>query len=83
MTPAEAASLFDQLEPGSAESRTAFRLKLMELLSVGRLTGSMYRDLLAGLDGMGKDQAKAGPPTPPALVVEIPKYHGNGQEPAA
>src|SRR6266508_1521966 len=56
MTPAEAGRLFDQLDPTSAESRTAFRLRLMELLSVGRLTGSMYRDLLAGLDGMGRDR---------------------------
>jgi len=80
MTPAEASRLFDQLEPSSAESRTAFRLKLMELLSVGRLTGSMYRDLLAGLDGMGKDQAKA--PAPPAvpLVVEVQRFTPNGAE---
>src|SRR6266508_4478197 len=56
MSPADAARLFDQLDPTSAESRTAFRLRLMELLSVGRLTGSMYRDLLAGLDGMGRDR---------------------------
>jgi hypothetical protein len=80
MTPSEASRLFDTLEPSSAESRTAFRLKLMELLSVGRLTGSMYRDLLAGLDGMAKDQAKA-PAAPAApLVVEIQKFGGNGME---
>lgn len=84
MTPAEAAQLFDQLEPASAESRTAFRLKLMALLSVGRLTGSMYRDLLAGLDSLGKDQERTPKGKPaPTLVVEIQKYGGNGQEPAA
>lgn len=80
MTPAEASQLFNQLEPASAESRTTFRLRLMELLAVGRLTGSMYRDLLAGLDGMGKDQAKA-PAAPAApLVVEIQKFGTNGVE---
>lgn len=79
MTPSEAAQLFNQLEPNTAESRTAFRLKLMELLSVGRLTGSMYRDLLAGLDGMSKDQAKGQAPPPPPVVVEIMKF--NGPEP--
>ena len=80
MTPSEATQLFNQLEPRSAESRTAFRLKLMELLSVGRLTGSMYRDLLAGLDGMTKDQAKtlAAPAAP--LIVEIQKFGTNGVE---
>lgn len=71
MTPAEASQLFNQLDPNSAESRTAFRLRLMELLSVGRLTGSMYRDLLAGLDGMTKDQVKAVAPPPTPLVVEV------------
>ncbi len=71
MSPADAARLFDQLDPTSAESRTAFRLRLMELLSVGRLTGSMYRDLLSGLDGMGKDQARSpnGKPDRPPVVV--------------
>jgi len=82
MTPAEASRLFDMLEPSSAESRTTFRLKLMELLSVGRLTGSMYRDLLAGLDGMGKDQAKAVAPPPTPLVVEVQRFTPpNGSEP--
>jgi hypothetical protein len=80
MTPSDASRLFDTLEPASAESRTAFRRRLMELLAVGRLTGSMYRDLLAGLDGMTKDQAKA-PAAPAApLVVEIQKFGGNGME---
>ena len=81
MTPAEAAKLFAQLEPGSAESRTNFRLRLMELHAVGRLTGSMYRDLLAGLDGMGKDQAKAPPPPATPLVVEVARFGAvNGTE---
>jgi hypothetical protein len=80
MTPAEASRLFDQLEPTSAESRTTFRLKLMELLSVGKLTGSMYRDLLAGLDGMGKDQAKVQAPPAAPLVVELQRFAPNGTE---
>jgi hypothetical protein len=80
MTPAEASQLFNQLEPTSAESRTTFRLRLMELLSVGRLTGSMYRDLLAGLDGMGKDQAKIPPAQAAPVVVEIMKFAPNGTE---
>lgn len=83
MTPAEAIRLFDQLEPSSAESRTTFRLKLMELLSVGRLTGSMYRDLLAGLEGMSKDHERQGKPAAPGrVVVEVQRFAGNGQQPA-
>ena len=70
MTPAEASQLFNQLDPSSSESRTAFRLRLMELLSVGRLTGSMYRDLLAGLDGMTKDEARS-PKVQPAITYNV------------
>jgi hypothetical protein len=74
MSPAEASQLFESLEPTNAESRTAFRLRLMELLSVGRLTGSMYRDLLAGLDGMTKDQVKGQAPPAAPLVVEVQRF---------
>lgn len=74
MAPAEVARLFDQLDPNSAESRTALRVRLMELLSVGRLTGSMYRDLLAGLDGMGKDQERTPKSMPRSVLVEVQKF---------
>ena len=38
---------------------------------MGRLTGSMYRDLLAGLDGMTKDQTRAGAPPAAPIVFEV------------
>jgi hypothetical protein len=80
MTPAEASRLFEGLDPTSAESRTAFRVQLMELLALGRLTSSMYRDMLAGLDGMGKDRDQAKAAGPAAVVVELQRF--DGQEPA-
>jgi len=83
MAPAEASRLFEQLDPHSAESRTAFRLRLMELLSIGRLTGSKYRDLLAGLDGMGKDQAKGQAPLAPPVIVEVQRFGASDGKGAA
>lgn len=79
LTPAETARLFDELEPGSAESRTAFRVRLMQLLAVGKIPSSKYRDFMLALDGMGKDQAKSSS-LAPALVVEVQRFAANGVE---
>jgi hypothetical protein len=75
LTPAEAARLFDALEPGSAESRNACRLELMKRRATGKLSSGMFRDLLSALDGMSKDQPKLAPTRGP-LVVEVQSTNG-------
>jgi hypothetical protein len=71
LTPTETARLFDELEPASAESRTAFRVRLMELLAVGKIPSSKYRDFMLALDGMSKDRPHGKPEKPPVLVEVV------------
>jgi hypothetical protein len=76
LTPTETARLFDELEPGSPASRTAFRVRLMELLAVGKIPSSKYRDFMLALDGMAKDQLKSATPSRGPLVVEVHGMNG-------
>jgi hypothetical protein len=78
LTPAETARLFDELEPGSAESRTAFRVRLMELLAVGKIPSSKYRDFMVALDGIAKDRPQGKPEKSP-VVVEVLRHGQQGQ----
>jgi hypothetical protein len=85
MTPAEAACLFGEVDLSSPESRNAARQRLMELRSVGRLTGALYRDLLAGLDAVTKDedlrQRRAQQQPAKSVTVELVRFGDGQQEP--
>jgi hypothetical protein len=75
MTPGEVSQLYADLDiVKNQDDRNEARVRLLKLRAAGRLTNGMFRDQLAGLDSIGKDQRQAPPEPPRAYNVVLQDF---------